>query len=81
MFSMDATLFEIISIWTVLFIAILGLGYAFLLRHQVMRHDKGTDKMQEVWQAIRQGADAYLARQLNTILPIRKIAITNKTYS
>ena len=70
MFSMDATLFEIISIWTVLFIAILGLGYAFLLRHQVMRHDKGTDKMQEVWQAIRQGADAYLARQLNTILPI-----------
>ncbi|OGX22666.1 MAG: sodium-translocating pyrophosphatase [Omnitrophica WOR_2 bacterium GWF2_43_52] len=67
---MDATLFEIIAIWIVLFIAIIGLGYAFLLRYQVMRHNKGSSKMQEVWQAIRLGADAYLARQLKTILPL-----------
>src|SRR3989339_732191 len=70
MYSMDATLFEIIAIWIVLFIAIIGLGYAFLLRYQVMRHNKGSSKMQEVWQAIRLGADAYLARQLKTILPL-----------
>ena len=70
MYSMDATLFEIIAIWIVLFIAIIGLGYAFLLRYQVMRHNKGSSKMQEVWQAIRMGADAYLARQLKTILPL-----------
>lgn len=67
---MSASLFEIISIWTVLFIAILGLGYAFLLRVQIMRHDKGTPKMQEVWGAIREGADAYLGRQLKTIVPL-----------
>ena len=70
MFSLNASIFEIAAIWTVLFIAIVGLGYALLLRYQVMRHDKGTDKMQEVWQAIRQGADTYLARQLKTIVPI-----------
>ena len=70
MFSMDATLFEIISIWVVLGIALIGLGYAFLLRYQVLRHNKGSAKMQEVWQAIRLGADAYLARQLKTILPL-----------
>ncbi|MDD4894143.1 MAG: sodium-translocating pyrophosphatase [Candidatus Omnitrophica bacterium] len=66
----NATLFEVFSIWGVLFIALLGLGYAFLLRVQIMRHDKGTSKMQEVWGAIRTGADAYLGRQLKTILPL-----------
>ncbi|MCX7774007.1 MAG: sodium/proton-translocating pyrophosphatase, partial [Clostridia bacterium] len=66
----NATSFEIIAIWCVLFIAFLGLGYAFLLRSQVMKQDKGTPKMQEVWNAIRVGADAYLSRQLKTILPL-----------
>ncbi len=66
----NASLFEVISIWSVLFIAFLGLAYAFFLRRQIMRHDKGTPQMQEVWSAIRTGADAYLGRQLKTILPL-----------
>lgn len=66
----NATLFETVSIWGVLFIAVLGLGYAFFLRAQIMRQDKGTPQMQEVWSAIRVGADAYLSRQLKTILPL-----------
>jgi K(+)-stimulated pyrophosphate-energized sodium pump len=65
-----ATLFEVYAIWTVLFIAFLGLGYALLLRVQIMRQDKGTAQMQEVWNAIRVGADAYLGRQLKIILPL-----------
>jgi K(+)-stimulated pyrophosphate-energized sodium pump len=65
-----ATLFEIVSLWSVLFIAFLGLGYAFLLKTQIMRFDKGTPQMQEVWNAIRVGADAYLGRQLKSILPL-----------
>jgi len=68
--TISATLFEIISIWGVLFIAILGLGYAFLLKTQIMKKDKGTKEMQEVWSAIRLGADAYLNRQLKSILPL-----------
>ncbi len=67
---MNATLFEVFSIWGVLFIALLGLAYALFLRSQIMRQDKGTPKMQEVWNAIRTGADAYLSRQLKTILPL-----------
>ncbi|HEX7713794.1 MAG TPA: sodium/proton-translocating pyrophosphatase, partial [Bacillota bacterium] len=66
----NATMFEQISLWVVLGIAILGLAYAFLLRSQVMRKDKGDAKMQEVWNAIREGADAYLGRQLKTIVPL-----------
>jgi K(+)-stimulated pyrophosphate-energized sodium pump len=64
------TAFEQIAIWSVLGIAILGLLYAVFLRWQIMKEDKGTSKMQEVWGAIREGADAYLRRQLRSVLPL-----------
>ncbi len=67
--TMNLTTFETIAIWAVLVVAILGLVYALFLRQQIMRESKGTKEMQEVWEAIRQGADAYLSRQLRTILP------------
>ncbi len=67
MFSLPgASTFEVISIWSVLAIAFFGLGYALILRKQIMACDKGTEKMQEVWGAISEGANAYLKRQLKT---------------
>ena len=66
---LDLTTFETIALWGVLVIAVLGLLYALFLRRQVLREDKGTPLMQEVWGAIRTGADAYLSRQLRTVLP------------
>ena len=62
--------FEQIAIWSVLGTALLGLLYALFLRNQVLREDKGDSKMQEVWNAIREGADAYLIKQLFTVLPL-----------
>ncbi len=62
--------FEQIAIYAVLGIAILGLLYAVYLRAQILREDKGTARMQEVWGWIKEGADAYLARQLRSILPL-----------
>ncbi|MCW5879209.1 MAG: sodium-translocating pyrophosphatase [Anaerolineales bacterium] len=62
--------FEIWAMWGVLGVAILGLLYALLLRNQILAEDMGTPKMQEVWGAIRDGADAYLQRQLRSILPL-----------
>ncbi|MEJ2747137.1 MAG: sodium-translocating pyrophosphatase [Anaerolineae bacterium] len=67
--TMNLTTFETIAIGSVLAVAILGLGYALFLRQQIMRESKGTKEMQDIWDAIRQGADAYLNRQLRTILP------------
>ncbi len=64
------TVFERNAIWAVLVIAVIGLLYAILLRSQILKEDKGTERMQEVWGAIRQGADAYLRRQLRSILPL-----------
>ncbi|MDD5422878.1 MAG: sodium-translocating pyrophosphatase [Candidatus Omnitrophota bacterium] len=64
------TTFELVAIWSVMGISLLGLLYALFLRSQILREDKGTPKMQEVWNAIREGADAYLRKQLFSILPL-----------
>ena len=61
--------FEALAPWAIIGIAVISLLYAWWLRGTVLRKDKGTEKMQEVWNAIRVGADAYLNRQLRTILP------------
>jgi len=67
--GMSLILFETIVPWVIIVIAIISLLYAWWLRGGVLKKDKGTPKMQEVWNAIRVGADAYLSRQLRTILP------------
>ncbi len=64
------TPFEQWAIVGVLITAFVSLLYAWLLRGKVLSKDKGTEKMQEVWNAIRVGADSYLSRQLRTILPL-----------
>ncbi len=63
------TAFERYALWSVLGVSVLGLLYAIFLRNQVLSKDKGTPLMQEVWGAIKTGADAYLRRQLRTVLP------------
>jgi len=70
MYAMGLNPFETIAIWSVFGIAIVGLLYAVFLRSQILREDKGTEKMQEVWNAIREGADAYLRKQFLSIAPL-----------
>src|SRR4030042_6096912 len=62
--------FEQIAIIAVVVVAIISLLYAWFLGGRVMAKDKATAKMQEVWNAIRIGANSYLSRQLRSILPI-----------
>jgi K(+)-stimulated pyrophosphate-energized sodium pump len=62
--------FEQVALILVLLTAFLALVYAWWLRGTVLKNDIGTKKMQEVWNAIRIGADSYLGRQLKTILPL-----------
>ena len=62
--------FEQGAILAVLGVAILGLAYAVFLRNQIMREDKGTARMQEIWGWIKSGANAYLGQQLRSILPL-----------
>jgi len=60
--------FEQISMLGIIVVAIISLVYAYLLRRHVLKKDKGTEAMQEVWNAIRIGADSYLSKQLRTIV-------------
>ncbi len=58
---------ERIALWVVLGVALCGLLYAFLLMRQVLSADQGTPKMKAIADAVREGANAYLKRQLTTV--------------
>ncbi len=61
---------ERIALFVVLGVAIAGLLYALMLVKQVVNADKGTPRMQEVANATREGANAYLAAQFKKIGPL-----------
>jgi K(+)-stimulated pyrophosphate-energized sodium pump len=54
----------------VLIIAIIGLLYALMLRKQVLAAPQGTKKMQDIADAVREGANAYLGAQFRKIGPL-----------
>ena len=54
----------------VLIIAIIGLAYALMLRSQVLKAPQGTKKMQDIADAVREGANAYLGAQFRKIGPL-----------
>ncbi|GAC1470502.1 MAG: hypothetical protein NVSMB9_15670 [Isosphaeraceae bacterium] len=56
------------SLWVVLLVAVAGLVYAGMLVGQVLGADQGTEKMRTVALAIKDGANAYLARQFRAII-------------
>jgi K(+)-stimulated pyrophosphate-energized sodium pump len=52
----------------VIAISCLSLLFAVYLARYVLRHDTGTDRMQEISNAIKVGAEAFLSRQNRTII-------------
>jgi K(+)-stimulated pyrophosphate-energized sodium pump len=58
------------ALLVVLAIAVAGLIYALMLVKQVMAADQGTKKMQEIADAVREGANAYLKAQFTKIGPL-----------
>ncbi|MBN1955632.1 MAG: sodium-translocating pyrophosphatase [Anaerolineae bacterium] len=65
-----ATLFEQVGLYAVLVTGVGALIYAWLLARWVLRQDPGTEGMQEISGAIRQGAVAYLNKQMEVVIPI-----------
>lgn len=52
----------------ILGISVLGLVFALYLMRDVLRRDTGTEKMREISDAIKSGAEAFLRRQYRTII-------------
>jgi len=52
----------------VIAISCFSLLFAVYLARYVLRYDMGTDKMQEISNAIKEGAEAFLSRQNRTII-------------
>jgi len=61
---------ERIALIVVLIIAVAGLLYALMLVKQVKQAEQGTKKMQEIADAVREGANAYLGAQFTKIGPL-----------
>lgn len=49
-------------------IAVVSLVFAFVLRRQVLAAGEGTTRMQEIAQAVQEGAQAYLSRMFRTLV-------------
>jgi len=64
----SGTQMEVMAMFSVLGVAILGLLYAVFLTRQILGEDQGDEKMRKVSRAIREGAVAYLSKQLRTII-------------
>ncbi len=62
------TSFEQTALYSVVAVAIAALVYALILRWQVLRENKGSGKVLEVWNGIRQGANAYLKTQFKSLI-------------
>jgi K(+)-stimulated pyrophosphate-energized sodium pump len=63
----ELTSFENTALYVILAISFVALAYAYLLVKGVLAKDEGTEKMQSISLAIREGANAYLTRQFRTL--------------
>ncbi|MCX8192833.1 MAG: sodium-translocating pyrophosphatase [Nitrososphaeria archaeon] len=60
----DLLLVSILAIFS----GLVGVLIAIILYYFVQRYPTGTEKMIEVWNAIREGAKAYMVKQIKTIM-------------
>ena len=56
-----------VYLWAAIAVALIALALAFLLARAVIASDAGTAEMQVISNAIREGAEAFLKRQYQTI--------------
>lgn len=64
----ELSLFEQSMLYGVLGVSFISLIYAVWLWKDTIKRDKGSAKMQTVWNAVKRGAEGYLRRQLKTII-------------
>ena len=68
--SLTGTHLTLVIVVAVIAVVALVMGVSF--RRQVLAADPGTDQMQEIGNAVEEGAQAYLARQFKTLVGLRR---------
>jgi K(+)-stimulated pyrophosphate-energized sodium pump len=58
------------TLWLIVLCGVLAIVYAIWATYSVMQADAGSEKMQEISAAVREGAQAYLRRQYTTIAAV-----------
>jgi K(+)-stimulated pyrophosphate-energized sodium pump len=56
-----------LTLWLIVFCGVLAIAYAIWATASVLGADAGSERMQEISAAVREGAQAYLKRQYSTI--------------
>jgi K(+)-stimulated pyrophosphate-energized sodium pump len=64
----ELTLTEQLMLKVVVGVSLTALVYAYWLWKNTIGNDKGSQKMQTIWLAIKRGAQGYLQKQLKTII-------------
>lgn len=75
------TTVERVALFVALGVSLLALLYALMLVSQVVRADKGTRKMQQIADAVREGANAYLRRQMRVVAILIVVLVAALFYS
>ena len=60
------------TLWLIVGCGVLAIVYGIWATQSVMSADPGSKRMQEISEAVREGAQAYLKRQYTTISPRRR---------
>ena len=65
---MEESVGENVLLAIILVLSIVGLGFSWYLSRWVMAQDTGPKKMQDISNAIKEGAEAFVRRQYRTII-------------
>ena len=61
---------QLIALFVAPATSIFALGYGVYLSRKVLKEDEGSEKLQQIGRAVREGAMSYLGKQFKIVLPL-----------
>ena len=64
---------QLIALFAAPIIALFALGYGIYLTKSVLKDSEGSEKLQQIGRAVREGAMSYLKKQFSVVFPIMAV--------